>query len=471
MAKQKVVANVSTHSPNSDELDVEVGDASLDNSQSGQLLTDPDDEFEEVSTHSDQEPTHKGPATAPVTAKSKTKVKANGAPQQDLAEPPPVDSGSVIIPNGDDPGAGILPQKNSPQVVEEASVADDEDDFAEDELMLASDDEFADLADDAEFGEEVDGEFDADDLGVDEEFETETEEDVQDDDGAELDVTADFESIEETDDDVPLVDIDEVPDDGDEGLVFATIGKSVHAIRSNRIIASMGPSAAAKAGRSEVYLMDQFQDVVAAAVVKKGIRKGLVQAGFVLSKVKLTASKAQAKVVKAKVEAQVTARMDSLAKRDSVLEQSLAIAATGINKQFFKGVNNELKAGLETELEQAGVRGASRIVRAMFAQHGVSYAKAILTLAKRISAMPEEVRDNYVDALDMTSDGEVCSDVMDDEPDDEDEVLDVIDNVEATTVHAALSNPLRRDRTAALLKASSGQDAVFQILSGQRSLV
>jgi hypothetical protein len=56
-------------------------------------------------------------------------------------------------------------------------------------------------------------------------------------------------------------------------------------------------------------------------------------------------------------------------------------------------------------------------------------------------------------------------------PDDEDEVLDVIDNVEATTVHAALSNPLRRDRTAALLKASSGQDAVFQILSGQRSLV
>jgi hypothetical protein len=469
----KVKASVSTHFPNGDNVKVEEqSDASLNNSQDGMTLIDPEDLGEEVSTHSESEPDFKGPATAPVKAKKLKAADAGSA--QPLESPAPVEPGNVNIPNDEDPAAGILKTSGEAAatsedlpVIENASV-DEEDDFAEDDLMLASDDdEFDDLAEadaDDEFSAvELDGDLDLGDV-----------EDTDDDAGAEMDVTSDFEDVAVTDDDVPLVDVDAVDDKAGDDLVFASIGSSVHVIKSNRIIASMGPKAAAKAGVSEVYQVEQFQDAVQASVDQKGLRKGLVQHGFVLAKVKLTAAKAQARVVEAKVQRAVTARLETLSAQEKVLEQSLAIAAVGINKSFFKGATNELKAGLISELEHAGVRGASRLVRAMFAQHGVDYAKSLLTVAKKISAMPEEVRDNYVTALDMTDGAEVEDEVEIESDVDvgDDEFIEDDEPVMARSVTAALTRPLHSTRqTAALLRASNGDSGAFAILSGTQSLV
>jgi AraC-like DNA-binding protein len=230
----------------------------------------------------------------------------------------------------------------------------------------------------------------------------------------------------------------------------------------------MGPSLARKVGMSDLYLSEQFQDVVSASMQAKGLRKGLVQSGFVLAKVKLAAaSKATAKAVQAKVEAQVNQKMQALARKDQAMEQCLAIAAVGINRRFFKNTDNELKASLETEFQRLGVRGAGNVIRAMFAQHGVSYAKAILTLANKISAMPEDVRNQYAEALDLTNDEDFDVDAGLDE---DDEVED--DDVEEipTSVTAALVTPARR-QTAALLKAGVKTTAAMSILSGDSSLV
>lgn len=477
--KTQVKANVSTHFPNDQDVKVEQqGDEALNNSQDGMMLLDPEDTGDGcVTTHSEKEPEFKGPATVPVRAKKVHAADAGSA--QPLAEPPPVKPGSVNIPNDEDPAAGILKTDGTADstddlpIIENASVDDEHDDFAEDELMLAADgdDEFDDLADQDEDDEfsavELEG-----DLGLGDEADT------MDDAGADMDMTADFENVEITDDEAPLVDVDGIDDASTgEELVFASVGKALHVIRSNRIIASMGPKAAAKAGFADVYQMDRFQDVVQASVEKKGLRKGLVQHGFVMATVKLTANKAQAKVVKAKVEKEVTARLETLAGRDAVMEQSLAIAATGINKQFFRDVPNELKAHLITELEHAGVRNASRIVRAAFSDHGTSYAKSILTLAKKISAMPDEVRDNYVTALDMTDGGadlEVEDElpISDNDVDVEDDFIEEeVPVVASRSLKAALAQPLQRDRsTAALLRASNG-GAAYEILSGNKSLV
>jgi hypothetical protein len=234
-------------------------------------------------------------------------------------------------------------------------------------------------------------------------------------------------------------------------------------IRSNRIIASMGPKAARMADVLDVYQLPQFQDVTAHAIATKGLRKGLVQSGFKLACVKLSASKAADKVVKAKVLAGVKQQMDLIARKDEALEQSLAIAAVGINRHFFKDVTNELKAGLESELETAGVRGGQRMVRAMFAQHGVSYAKAILSLAKKISAMPIQVRNQYSAALDMTDDTDFGPETAEVE---ETEEEDEIDN--PTSVTSSLLTPLRRNSQ--LLRATRNSDAQA-ILSGTKSLV
>lgn len=444
MTKAQVKA-AHTYFPNTDEVDVEQGDTTLTNSQSDMLLTDPED-TKSGRTHGADK----------VVAKAKTKVKADAGAAQSLNVP-------------DDVEPGNLHNNEELPMIDNAVTADaDFDDFSEDELNLAS------VEDDEEFGDMVaeaaDGDEEFDDMEplepalFDDSMDGESEEALEDA-GADQDVVADFENAVDSDDQIPLVDLDEVPDSSVDDVVFATVGNAVHVLRSNRIIASMGPAAAKRAEVAPVYLMPQFQDVVASALAKKGLRKGLVQAGFQLAKVKVTA-KATAKVVQAKVQTAVHARMESLHQRDAVMEQALAISATGINKQFFKDVPNELKAHLEAELEQLGVRGAGRVVRAMFAQHGVSYAKSILTTAKRIAAMPDAVRENLIAALDMTDgacDDELEADLEIEEDDDGMEEL-------PATVTAALSRPVAGRRVAALLQATQSSTA-HAILSGAKSLI
>lgn len=465
--KRKVKASAFTHFNNLSTVDVEQGDSSLSNSQEGMMLIDPEDsEIDGVSTHSEKTPQFRGPAVG--TVRAKVKASDAGSAQKITDEDRPT-GGSAKVPNEVDPAAGYLRRAAGMPVIE-SSV----DDFSDpDELELAAD------ADGDTFVEDeiiADGNAEFDDLSevdaADDEFEEATAldpEDANDDAGAELDVMADFENVEESAEHVPLVDVDEVVDQEEGDLVFASVGNALHVIRSNRIIASMGPASATRADVADVYQLPQFQSVVASAVAKKGLRKGLVQAGFVLAKVKLTASKATARVINARVESQVTQKLEVLARRDQVLEQSLAIAATGINKHFFKGTTNELKAALETELEQAGVRGGTRMVRAMFAKYGVSYAKSLLTLAKKISAMPDEVRDQYVEALDMTGDDADPS--LDDDLEIDGEVDDDMEMDEPRSVTAALSRPLRSINTQSILRASKGHSGAYEILSGNQSLV
>ena len=232
----------------------------------------------------------------------------------------------------------------------------------------------------------------------------------------------------------------------------------------------MGPALARKAGMADLYLTEQFQDVVTASVEAKGIRKGLVQSGFVLAKVKLSAAKATAKIVEAKVAARVEAKVASLARQNDALDQSMAIAAVGINRHFFKDSENALRASLESEFNRLGVRGSGTVIRAAFAEHGVAYARSIITLAQKLSAMPDEVRNQYASALDLTSDEdfedageEVEADFEGDEEDGEDY------GDTPVSVTAALVTPARREHT--MLKAGVRNNAAMSILAGNASLV
>jgi hypothetical protein len=319
----------------------------------------------------------------------------------------------------------------------------------------------ADLA--ADIDDVVDDEFDSMDAPV-------VEEASDDEDFADMAEPEDdgFTDLP-ADESVAIADADEISDqvDGDE-LQFATIANAVHVIRSNRIIASIGPVSAKKAGVADVYMTPQYQDVVAANIDAKGLRKGLVQSGFILAKVAIKASKHTAKAVQAKVEAAVSSKVEALHKQNKAMEQALAIAAVGINRRYFKDANNDLKTNLEAELVQAGLRGGQNIVRAMFAQHGVSYAKSILTLATKIAAMPEEMRNQYADALDMTEDEDFGGDMeaeADDEMMDEEEDFDPI----PASVTAALQSPVRRN--AVLLTAGVRSPTAMSILTGSQSLV
>lgn len=468
--KSRVISATSTHSDGA----VKQGssESKVTNHQDDMLLIDPD-EVGGGNTHSGETPKVKGAKKAPTTAAVRDEERPKGGR-------------TAQIPNEVDPASGYLETEAGMPVIDNTVAAEVDDEVATDaveEEVAPGDDiggdeeleaEFEDLGD-LEGEEGVEAEFDdgsddgMDDLGapdVEAEFEDLDELEAADD-GAEEPLP--FEEDAADAENVSLLDADAVPDADADDLMFAVTANVVHVIRSNRIIASMGPATARKIQMHDVYLSDQFQDVVQASVDSKGLRKGLVQSGFVLAKVKLAAaSKATTKAIEAKVSARITAKVEALNRKDEALEQSLAIAAVGINRRYFKDTPNELRAALETELQTAGVRGASRMVQAAFQAHGVDYAKAILTLARRLSAMPEEVRNQYAEALDLTSDEEFDVEAeLDDEDDFDEDAEDM-----PTSVSAALLSPSRRSspQTASLLKAGTNS-AAMSILTGDTPLV
>ena len=460
MNKPTRVLSKRTHSQ--DDVRVEDSEFGVENHQDDMLLLDPED-YTSGSTHSQAKPTAPGDKKLKASVRDEERAKGGRTAE---------------IDNDVDPAMGYLEQETGLPVINNAS-ADEEDEGDVDELNS----EFEDLGDLGSAGNSVDADTEDDD----DEFEDEDDEvnaefdDMEILDGPAVEADSDEETEEATDDQadevlsfeedqgddaISLVDADAVEDTDTDDLVYATVANVVHVVRANRIIASMGPATARKIGMSDVYLSTQFQDVVQASVDTKGLRKGLVQSGFVLAKVKVSASKVTAKVVKAKVEAAMQTRVEAQRVKDACMEQSLAIAAVGINRQFFKASKNELRANLEAEFTRMGVRGAGKVIRAMFAQHGVAFAQEILTLAKRISAMPEQVRDEYASALDLTNDEdfEVEDEITSDTDDGfEDEAED-----QPMSVTAALATPMRR--VPALLKAGVTNKAMA-ILSGTGSLV
>lgn len=272
-------------------------------------------------------------------------------------------------------------------------------------------------------------------------------------------------NIEAGDADVmDLLDVDGTEDNGDD-MAFATVGNVVHALKANRIVASIGKKHAAKANVSDVYLTDEFTEVVEAEVKRHGLRAGLKSMGFALARVNVTASKVVNKRVEAKVKKLNASVRAEQAQYDQTLEQSLAIASVGIQRQYFKDAKNPLKAALVEQLESAGVRGANRLVAAVFAKHGVPYTKEVLGLAKRLSAMSQDARNAFASALDMTSEEVADDEGLDEEIiASEDEGIDnefddeFVEDIEApSSIEAALGRPIHRKQVSASV-ATRSQD-------------
>lgn len=290
-----------------------------------------------------------------------------------------------------------------------------------------------------------------------------------------VEATDTVEEIFGSDEGLPLVDVDGVDDEvGDtETLQFASVGSTLHCMRANRIIASMTKTQAVKASKADLYDSDEFCDIVRHEVESKGLRAGLKSQGFRLATVDLKGQKA----VTAAVTRLVAAKEVKLAKQKELvasrLSQCMAIAAVGMNRNFFKGHPNKLRAALETELQAAGVRGASKLIAAMFAQHGVDYARSIIALAQDLSEQPDEVREKFVDALDMTEDSSIEADDDDDDEDDDDEddfdpdEDESDDEAVPTSVTAALARP----GVATRVKASAHtQSRASEVLAGTKPL-
>lgn len=234
---------------------------------------------------------------------------------------------------------------------------------------------------------------------------------------------------------MPLVDVDNIADDV-EDVMFASIDNTKIAIHSNRIIATLDNETAIKASVDDEYMSDEFDEATLAECKQKGLRAGLRAMGFTLATVKFNANKQIQAKVKAENIAFRKSQIDAFKARQSVMAQCFAIASTGLNRNAFTDFANPLRNELEAKLKIAGVRDASRIVRAAFEKCGIEYTKTLMAAAEKISELPEDSRNGLLASLDMTQ-----------EPDEEEEIeADPSlygDPVGDDSVEAALLNPIK----------------------------
>jgi len=274
-------------------------------------------------------------------------------------------------------------------------------------------------------------------------------------------------------DSMDIVDVDEIPENETEDVIFASVGSKVLVLKGDRVIASMGKKGAVRAAAEGIYQTPQFHEAAYQETQRHGLRAGLKSMGFSMSRINVAGTSVINKRVEARVSAMTAAVRKTADNKQQNFAQCLAIASVGISRRFFKDSSNELAASLTANLQRAGVRDAQRIINAAFAKHGVSYAKSIITIAQRLQDMPEEHRSQFADALDMLDeDGEFLdADAVFEDEDTSDFVDATADDLEdfvPESITAALSRPGQQHR-GALLQNNVGLTA-SAILSSDEPL-
>jgi hypothetical protein len=514
-AGTKVVAaegpGSSLHFPNETTKPELKSDAGINNNFSSERLIDPDD-IDPVNLHSEIEggkaqkspdgikPTTNQPAGAKQQASAK-KAKVKAAEDDCL----PNDSHNIsTLDNDIDPTEGYDLEASEEDDADE-DTAKEADDVL-DEVNSGAED--IDEDDEAEWedGDEEDVEASDADLDVpnapanmleaDEmEEQWDAEPPVEEGD----DLTDSMEDLGEEDavgedlgeaDDVDtmnLVDVDEVADDDVEDMAFASLKAKVLVLKNDRVIAKLTRKSAVKAGVEDEMHSDEFQDTVEAECKRYGLRAGLKNMGFKLETVNFAKASVTNKRVEAKVKAATAAVRRTFSQKDNSMEHCMALAAVGHNRNLWSDTPNALRAGMENALTALGVSGAPKIVRSVFAKHGVEYAQQVVTLAQRLAVQPEAARNAVASMLDMTNpEGPEEADVEDlgegdaDFVDATDEGFDSLgaddaefeaEEIDSTSVTAALASAGRQYKGALLTPKQTGTSVTARaVLNGDAPL-
>lgn len=92
-----------------------------------------------------------------------------------------------------------------------------------------------------------------------------------------------------------------------------------------------------------------------------------------------------------------------VAELEESFEQSLAIAAAGMTRSFFKGMSNPIRTGLIQELAAAGMHNPEALVDRVLASYSDSYHQELLAKAKELKDKPIELRNSLAEAISEVS--------------------------------------------------------------------
>jgi len=178
---------------------------------------------------------------------------------------------------------------------------------------------------------------------------------------------------------------------------------------NDRIIATLNNVPVAELSKAdsgdneEVFSHKAFAQAIAHAVKGQGVEKALAHYNFK----DIVVSFPLKKEVDARVELALKARQTEvnakLTDMSQDFAQCIALAASGMNKGFFKGREHPLKSALYRELEAAGVRSPTIIIDKVFSSVGGQYNKALIEQASELMTKSVELRNELAEAIDDTA--------------------------------------------------------------------
>lgn len=175
----------------------------------------------------------------------------------------------------------------------------------------------------------------------------------------------------------------------DNDRILATLG-GIH-------VATLDKSFAG--ANSDLIHTKSFAQAIEAMAASHGSRATFEHFGFKPVVLKFP----QKRVVSALVRKKVQAAAEGLnEKEDSMqedMEQCVAIAAAGLNRNFFKKHENALRKGFIQALTTAGVRNAERVVSGVFNRHSDDYHSTLLSVASDLMKKSVAVRNELAEAI------------------------------------------------------------------------
>lgn len=157
------------------------------------------------------------------------------------------------------------------------------------------------------------------------------------------------------------------------------------------------------ANHARIFEDVAFANALLASAQENGVNQALTDMGFKPLEIEVVVDKDVDALVKNQVEAATASASVGYEKERNEFEErflaALATAAVGINRGFFKNLNNPVKQALWNSLSAAGMRQPEALIDNVFSAQADSYHKVLLDKAREIVSKPLEIQNELTNAI------------------------------------------------------------------------
>ncbi len=181
----------------------------------------------------------------------------------------------------------------------------------------------------------------------------------------------------------------------------AMVGESMYAMLQGVHVATLARETAGE--NADVIHTAAFARAVKQSVQTAGFKPTMKQFGFKAVMLKFPQDKVNAAVVEKRVKETAGKYSERAAEIREDFEQCVALAASGLNRNFFTKRQNVLKKGFQSALAAAGVHSPERLVAGVFDRYGDDYHRELFAVASDLMSKSVEVRNELAAAIQQVS--------------------------------------------------------------------